>query len=102
MQNLLVEEGQVVTITSATLPKGTYVKLQPHTSVSAHVFFVNADAFLPRSVCRTLAMARTICLAEGPLHDACSGVRWSHYPILTNLDESDSAVFLIACVSPSL
>lgn len=33
MQNLLVEEGAVVTISSATLPKGTYVKLQPHTSV---------------------------------------------------------------------
>ena len=35
MQNLLVEEGAVVTISSATLPKGTYVKLQPHTSVRA-------------------------------------------------------------------
>ena len=34
MQNLLVEEGAVVTISSATLPKGTYVKLQPHTTVS--------------------------------------------------------------------
>ncbi|KAK9906895.1 hypothetical protein WJX75_009852 [Coccomyxa subellipsoidea] len=32
MQNLLVEEGAVVTISSATLPKGSYVKLQPHTS----------------------------------------------------------------------
>ncbi|CAK0756728.1 hypothetical protein CVIRNUC_002480 [Coccomyxa viridis] len=31
MQNLLIEEGSLVTITSATLPKGTYVKLQPHT-----------------------------------------------------------------------
>ena len=33
MQNLLIEEGSLVTITSATLPKGTYVKLQPHTKV---------------------------------------------------------------------
>ncbi|EIE23851.1 UFD1-domain-containing protein [Coccomyxa subellipsoidea C-169] len=32
MQNLLVEEGSVVTVSSATLPKGSYVKLQPHTS----------------------------------------------------------------------
>ncbi|CAL5227295.1 g10230 [Coccomyxa viridis] len=31
MQNLLIEEGSLVSITSATLPKGTYVKLQPHT-----------------------------------------------------------------------
>lgn len=35
MQNLLIEEGCLVTITSATLPKGTYVKLQPHTKVRA-------------------------------------------------------------------
>ncbi len=33
MQNLLIEEGSLVSITSATLPKGTYVKLQPHTKV---------------------------------------------------------------------
>ncbi|KAK9845218.1 hypothetical protein WJX81_000357 [Elliptochloris bilobata] len=31
MQNLLLEEGDIVTISSATLRKGTYVKLQPHT-----------------------------------------------------------------------
>ena len=33
MQNLLLEEGDIVTIRSATLRKGTYVKLQPHTKV---------------------------------------------------------------------
>eukprot|EP00884_Botryococcus_braunii_P012396 jgi/Botrbrau1/21157/Bobra.0061s0051.2 len=31
MQNLVLEEGDVISIRSATLPKGTYVKLQPHT-----------------------------------------------------------------------
>ena len=31
MQNLLLEEGDVITIRSATLRKGTFVKLQPHT-----------------------------------------------------------------------
>ena len=31
MQNLVMEEGDIVAIRSATLPKGTYVKLQPHT-----------------------------------------------------------------------
>jgi hypothetical protein len=31
MQNLLIEEGDVINIKSATLPKGKYVKLQPHT-----------------------------------------------------------------------
>ena len=31
MQNMLLSEGDIVHIKSATLPKGTYVKLQPHT-----------------------------------------------------------------------
>ncbi|KAG0466661.1 hypothetical protein HPP92_018241 [Vanilla planifolia] len=31
MQNLLLQEGDTVQIKNATLPKGTYVKLQPHT-----------------------------------------------------------------------
>ena len=31
MQNLLIEEGDIVSIRSATLPKGKFVKLQPHT-----------------------------------------------------------------------
>jgi ubiquitin fusion degradation protein 1 len=30
MQNLLLREGDVVTLRSAALPKGTFVKLQPH------------------------------------------------------------------------
>ncbi|XP_024544692.1 ubiquitin recognition factor in ER-associated degradation protein 1 isoform X1 [Selaginella moellendorffii] len=31
MQNLLLQEGDLVRVKSATLPKGSYVKLQPHT-----------------------------------------------------------------------
>lgn len=31
MQNLVLEEGDVISVRSATLPKGSYVKLQPHT-----------------------------------------------------------------------
>nr|CAD1821656.1 unnamed protein product [Ananas comosus var. bracteatus] len=31
MQNLLLQEGDIVLVKNATLPKGTYVKLQPHT-----------------------------------------------------------------------
>jgi ubiquitin fusion degradation protein 1 len=31
MQNLLLQEGDIVRVKSATLPKGTFVKLQPHT-----------------------------------------------------------------------
>jgi ubiquitin fusion degradation protein 1 len=30
MQNLLLQEGDVITLRSATLPKGSFVKLQPH------------------------------------------------------------------------
>lgn len=37
MQNLLLQEGDVVALRSATLPKGTFVKLQPHsTGACAH------------------------------------------------------------------
>lgn len=32
MQNLLLQEGDMVFIKNANLPKGTYVKLQPHTT----------------------------------------------------------------------
>ncbi|CAN1173323.1 Ubiquitin recognition factor in ER-associated degradation protein 1, partial [Linum perenne] len=31
MENLLLQEGDIVRLKNATLPKGTYVKLQPHT-----------------------------------------------------------------------
>lgn len=31
MQNMLLKEGDIVRVKNATLPKGTYVKLQPHT-----------------------------------------------------------------------
>ncbi|XP_073156550.1 uncharacterized protein [Henckelia pumila] len=31
MENLLLQEGDVVRVKNVTLPKGTYVKLQPHT-----------------------------------------------------------------------
>ncbi|CAO2043416.1 unnamed protein product [Urochloa humidicola] len=32
MQNMLLQEGDIVRLKNATLPKGTYVKLQPHTT----------------------------------------------------------------------
>jgi ubiquitin fusion degradation protein 1 len=32
MQNLLLQEGDIVRVRNVTLPKGTYVKLQPHTT----------------------------------------------------------------------
>ncbi|KAF8651668.1 hypothetical protein HU200_063179 [Digitaria exilis] len=32
MQNMLLQEGDTVRVKNATLPKGTYVKLQPHTT----------------------------------------------------------------------
>lgn len=31
MENLLLQEGDFVQVKNVTLPKGTYVKLQPHT-----------------------------------------------------------------------
>lgn len=32
MQNLLLQEGDIIMVKNVTLPKGTYVKLQPHTT----------------------------------------------------------------------
>lgn len=31
MENMLLQEGDFVRVKNVTLPKGTYVKLQPHT-----------------------------------------------------------------------
>ena len=31
MESLLVEDGGLISIENVSLPKGTYVKLQPHT-----------------------------------------------------------------------
>lgn len=32
MENMLLQEGDIVNIKNASLSKGTYVKLQPHTT----------------------------------------------------------------------
>lgn len=31
MENMLLQEGDIVQVKNVTLPKGKYVKLQPHT-----------------------------------------------------------------------
>jgi len=48
MQNLSLSEGDVVQFKSASLPKGTYVKLQPHTSTFLDIS--NPKAVLERSL----------------------------------------------------
>lgn len=62
MQNLLLQEGDLVTVRSANLPKGTFVKLQPHTKDFL-------DISNPRAVLETtlrnfscLTVGDTICL----------------------------------------
>ena len=62
MQNLLLEEGDLVNIRSANLPKGRFVKLQPHTKDFL-------DISNPRAVLETtlrgyscLTVGDTICL----------------------------------------
>ena len=63
MQNLLVEEGAVVTISSATLPKGTYVKLQPHTSVRFSPLSSPVTYLLPAQRMQSLpALLKQCCL----------------------------------------
>ena len=62
MQNLLLQEGDLVNIRSANLPKGRFVKLQPHTKDFL-------DISNPRAVLETtlrgfscLTVGDTICL----------------------------------------
>ena len=62
MQNLLLEEGSIVAIRSATLPKGTFVKLQPHTKDFLDI--TNPRAVLERTLrgYACLTKGDTICL----------------------------------------
>ena len=57
MQNLLLQEGDVVTLRSATLPKGTFVKLQPHSKDFL-------DISNPRAVLET-TLRNFSCLSVG-------------------------------------
>jgi ubiquitin fusion degradation protein 1 len=63
MQNLLLQEGDVVTLRSATLPKGTFTKLQPHSKDFL-------DISNPRAVLET-SLRNFSCLTVGdtiPIH----------------------------------
>lgn len=63
MQNLLLQEGDVITLRSATLPKGTFVKLQPHSKDFL-------DISNPRAVLET-TLRNFSCLSVGdtiPIH----------------------------------
>ena len=62
MQNLLLEEGSIVAVRSATLPKGSFVKLQPHTKDFLDIS--NPKAVLERSLrgYSCLTKGDTICL----------------------------------------
>jgi len=57
MQNLLIEEGSVISITNVSLPKATYVKLQPQ-----HVDFLEISD--PRAVLE-YALRNFSCVTKG-------------------------------------
>ncbi|CAJ1973027.1 unnamed protein product [Sphenostylis stenocarpa] len=57
MQNMLLEEGDTVRVKYASLPKGTYVKLQPHTKD----FF---DISNPKAILET-TLRKFSCLTTG-------------------------------------
>lgn len=59
MQNLVLQEGDIVTLRNATLPKGTYVKLQPHTTDFTHISN-------PRAVLET-TLRNFSCLTGAPV-----------------------------------
>ena len=62
MQNLVLEEGDIATISSVTLPKGTFVKLQPHSKDFLDIS--NPKAVLERTLrgYSCLTKGDTICL----------------------------------------
>lgn len=62
MQNLVLEEGSIAVVRSATLPKGTFVKLQPHTKDFLDIS--NPKAVLERTLrgYSCLTKGDTICL----------------------------------------
>jgi ubiquitin fusion degradation protein 1 len=57
MQNLLIESGEIIEITNVTLPKGNFVKLQPHTTKFTQLYN-------PRVVLET-ALRNFSCLTKG-------------------------------------
>lgn len=57
MQNLVLEEGTVIRLSSATLPKGSFVKLQPHSKDFL-------DITNPRAVLET-TLRNFTCLTGG-------------------------------------
>ncbi|VYS53044.1 unnamed protein product [Arabidopsis thaliana] len=57
MQNLLLQEGDIVRVRNVTLPKGTYVKLQPHTTDFL-------DISNPKAILET-ALRNYSCLTSG-------------------------------------
>ncbi|KAI4357549.1 hypothetical protein L6164_001489 [Bauhinia variegata] len=57
MENMLLQEGDIVRVKNVTLPKGTYVKLQPHT-----MDFL--DIFNPKAILET-TLRNFSCLTVG-------------------------------------
>jgi ubiquitin fusion degradation protein 1 len=51
MQNLLIENGGIINISNITLPKGSYVQLQPHSTT-----FTELSNPRSVSVCRLLSV----------------------------------------------
>eukprot|EP00873_Tetraselmis_striata_P022693 jgi/Tetstr1/442957/TSEL_031019.t1 len=60
MQNLVISEGDVVNFKSATLPKGSYVKLQPHTKDFLDIS--NPKAVLERTLRNYSCLTKGDCI----------------------------------------
>jgi ubiquitin fusion degradation protein 1 len=57
MQNLLIENGGIINISNITLPKGSYVQLQPHSTTFT-------ELSNPRSVLEK-ALRKFSCMTKG-------------------------------------
>lgn len=63
MQNLALGEGDVVALSSASLPKGTFAKLRPHTSDFLDV--ANPRAVLERTLRGYSCLTKVLFLRSG-------------------------------------
>lgn len=73
MQNLLLQVGETVKLKNVALPKGTYVKLQPHTTDFIDIHNPKAD----------LSFSVSVSLSENPQ-------RSSHWSFSLSLPQSQS------------
>ncbi len=94
MQNLVLAEGDMVRIRSASLPKGTYVKLQPHTTDFINISNPKVGTF--RCVSQKLLLWSLLALLLGLLE--CRSIESGAH---RHFDSMQGSVMTGFCCSPA-